>query len=970
MIAQLLKPVEYSLNTYHRSNQDTCLINRPIVTEGDWVESGDILADCAASQGGDLALGQNVLVAYMPWEGYNYEDAILISERLVYDDLFTSIHIEKYEVELRESKFGKEKFTRNIPDETSVDLKKLDKNGIIKIGSWVQEGEILVGKITPLNVKQQSPYQKLLYSILMRTPGEATQGGNNFQFRDSSLRAPKGIKAKVIEVKIFGDLKSFSASKVRRAKPSPQGILKNYSFLSLKRGIRSIRELKLTCFHSLERKASILESKDKQLSNRFKTSPVSSSGRYGYVCGSADSMDLCSDGLILATPQEPNQKDLTKPVKPKESIAVLDLKPGLMLSLTPAPVNMVKSVVLSSSPRSVFRIRNLVKLIRVIPKGGFLKLVSFGFPQSNFRKQKALNFSDIWRSYSGNSVYKGSVGPLDPVYSFLGNKPSLPAFKVWNKNFSELKTNEKKRKCKVSKNDSLTINLSPSALCFVSSPSPLRSSVAYGHTKPVKPSLLASLPLCQALGPSLWKETLDPEESGEASNLIPRISGLCSSSPFGLRRVFNQGSKGIMGESLPTSSGVKLKPNPPVRGMSSRRVNALASCLSSPAYVDPTGRLGSSGEHKPIQDPKGLGWFGLGPSLSMTQKSLKRAPYLILTQRQARLQVQSTKLCPTGKDPEGQQSTKPCLPEGQPVVRSRWDQPEDQLPNQSPSKRVKSYKLKRSFSGEIKGPIWIYLADKRRLQVGDKIAGRHGNKGIVSQIFPRQDMPYILDGTPIDIVLNPLGVPSRMNVGQIYECLLGLAGKHLGENFKIQPFDEVFGAEASRSLTFSKLYEARKKTGKQWLFDSTSPGKMRIFDGRSGDCFDQAITVGYAYILKLVHMADDKIHARSTGPYSLVTQQPLRGRSKQGGQRVGEMEVWALEGYGAAFTLLEMLTIKSDDMTGRMSLWSKLCLNKEISIGTPESFKVLICELQAICLDIGLFANVFDSLPRKGYGSV
>ena len=237
------------------------------------------------------------------------------------------------------------------------------------------------------------------------------------------------------------------------------------------------------------------------------------------------------------------------------------------------------------------------------------------------------------------------------------------------------------------------------------------------------------------------------------------------------------------------------------------------------------------------------------------------------------------------------------------------------------------------------------------------MAGRHGNKGIVSQILPREDMPYLPDGTPLDMVLNPLGVPSRMNVGQIYECLLGFAGKYLGEHFKVFPFDEMYGPEASRSFVYSKLYEARMKTGLDWLYNPNNPGKIRLYDGRTGESFDQAITVGDSYILRLVHMVDDKIHARSTGPYSLVTQQPLRGRSKQGGQRLGEMEVWALEGYGAAFTLLEMLTIKSDDMTGRMTLWSNLILNKDISIGTPESFKVLVCELQALCLDIGLFRS-------------
>lgn len=248
--------------------------------------------------------------------------------------------------------------------------------------------------------------------------------------------------------------------------------------------------------------------------------------------------------------------------------------------------------------------------------------------------------------------------------------------------------------------------------------------------------------------------------------------------------------------------------------------------------------------------------------------------------------------------------------------------------------------------------IHVYVAEKHIIQVGDKIAGRHGNKGIISQILPVQDMPYLPDGTPLDLVLNPLGVPSRMNVGQIFECLLGLAGAYLGQNYKIQPFDELYGCEASRSLVYSKLYEARIKTGQDWLFNPNSPGKVRLFDGRTGQCFKQPITVGCSYILKLVHQVDDKIHARSTGPYSLVTQQPLRGRSKQGGQRVGEMEVWALEGFGAAYILQELLTMKSDSMHGREQVSHSILYNNPMEMGTPESFKVLIRELQSVCLDI------------------
>jgi DNA-directed RNA polymerase subunit beta len=500
--------LEYNLEAYHRSNQDTCLIHKPAVKEGDWVETGDLLADSASSVGGELAIGHNIIVAYMPWEGYNYEDAILINERLVYDDIYTSIHIERYEISTKDTKLGFEQITREIPDVTQKEISHLDKNGIAKIGSWVEEGDILVGKITPFNVKTLTPQQKLLYKIFDKELSTT---------KDTSLRAPKGIKANVIKVNILG---------------------------------------------------------------RQKLTP------------------------------------------PKASL----------------------------------------KIKKTGAKKGFAK----------------------------------------------------------------------------------------------------------------------------------------------ANNL--------------------EGTNGIL-----FPPGAKERSELEV-------VNSV----------------------KPI------------------------------------------------------------------------------------TKYVPSY-------------VHIYLAEKRKIRVGDKMAGRHGNKGIISRILPRQDMPFLPDGSCVDIVLNPLGVPSRMNVGQIYECLLGLAGRYLGEHYKIPPFDEMYGSDASRSFVLAKLYEARQKTGLKWLFDFNNSGKMRLFDGRTSEFFDQKVTVGIAYVLKLVHMVDDKMHARSTGPYSLVTQQPLRGRSKQGGQRLGEMEVWAIEGYGAAFVLSEMLTIKSDDMTGRQNLWKNLIENKEISLGSPESFKVLVCELQALCLDIGLF---------------
>jgi DNA-directed RNA polymerase subunit beta len=619
------KTMEYSLETFNRSNQDTCLVHRPAVFEGQWVQSGDLLADCASSVGGELALGQNLLIAYMPWEGYNYEDAILISERLVYDDLYTSVHIEKYEIETRETKLGNEEITRNVPDVSPHELSHLDKNGIVKVGSWVEEGDILVGKITPIPKKVQSPYQKLVYTILEK---------DFLTVRDSSLRAPKGIRAKIIKIQLF---KSY---------------LKEMTYARRPKG-----------------------GKNKK-----------------------------TTALSKGTPSPKNHLNQNKPLKIKAGFK------NSKLLLTPGEGKKANSNLTSKKLKKYFKIPFLLKT------NSFILLSA--------KKRIKIN-NNLTNIVTKNHKNLGLLSSIDSLLFSYESKKS-------------------------SKSSSSALN------------------------------------------------------------------------------------------------------------------NKLALSL-------------------------------LGKKQVKKSNTVKKAKKMVLKEK-----------------------TKKSL-----------------------------------FSSGLQ--IHLYLAEKRKVQVGDKLAGRHGNKGIISMILPREDMPYLPDGTPIDMVLNPLGVPSRMNVGQIYECLLGFAGKFLGENYKVFPFDEIYGPEASRSFVYSKLNQARLKTGSNWIFNPATPGKLRLYDGRTGDCFDQAITVGQAYILRLVHMVDDKIHARSTGPYSLVTQQPLRGRSKQGGQRLGEMEVWALEGYGAAFTLLEMLTIKSDDMTGRMTLWSNLILNSEISIGTPESFKVLICELQALCLDIGLF---------------
>nr|AYQ95069.1 RNA polymerase beta subunit protein b [Protosiphon botryoides] len=690
------KKEEYLLETFKRSNQDTCLTHKPAVVEGTWVQSGDLLTDCASSVGGELSLGQNLLIAYMPWEGYNFEDAILISERLVMDDLYTSVHIERYELQTQKTKLGAEEITRNIPDASEKELAHLDSFGVVKLGSWVEEGDILVGKITPINKKKISPYQKLLYTILEKQVQP---------IKDSSLRAPKGIKAKVIDIKYF-------------LKPS-------FSFTTIK------KENKNSIF-----KKQTDTSTSKKLS-QSSPSPLLRNQREGAPAEAKININKVGGERTI------KKKKVGKSVKTKDE--------------------------------------------------QFFKKINLMFVK-NKQTNKGFNTRYTLLRY----LWLKSIAKKK-TYSFR-------TFKTQNLDFDFL----------------LRTSLFKSRLQYnFNSFNPNGSGLGLGHS--TKSPLLSFAPT--------------------KSEGLKTAEAKMQKQKFGF-------------------------------------------------FVE-----NRKGKRSSFAKEKAMSLKGRVKKLALSEFEVKQ--------------------------------------------------------------RKKSLILKNIET------IHIYLAEKRKIQVGDKMAGRHGNKGIVSQILPIQDMPYLPDGTPIDMVLNPLGVPSRMNVGQIYECLLGLAGRFLGENYKVSAFDEIYGSEASRSFVFNKLYEARTKTGFKWLFDPNSPGKIRLFDGRNGECFDQKVTVGQAYILRLVHMVDDKIHSRSTGPYSLVTQQPLRGRSKQGGQRLGEMEVWALEGYGAAFTLLEMLTIKSDDMTGRMTLWSNLILNKDISIGTPESFKVLVCELQALCLDIGLFRNIESNNPNS-----
>ena len=673
---KLLKvKLNYKCDPFYRSNQDTYLVHRPIVQQGQWVESGDILADNSTSYQGELSIGQNILIGYLPWEGYNFEDAVLINKRLVYDDIFTSLHIERYETEIRDTQFGSEELTSKLNEKKSFNY--LNSNGIVKLGTWVEEGDILVGKISPIGQKKLSAYEKLLYDII---------GKSIPKTKDTSLRVPLGIKGRIVHIELI----------------------------------------------------------EKEISSNLDT--------------------LDNNSLL---------KNNEKIIKNKNFF-----------------------------------------IYKFLKKRNFYLKDNFKLSKLNIEKLN-LFFSKLLKNKKSNNKIK--------KYFYLNN------FYNFYYKTNDIKNNKK-------------LKLSTNIENFLLKQKKFNNKIKYKKRKRI---------LLFPFFNILEKNKLNNYEKIKYLKIFHNslLLNKLKNKDFFNKKIFYF--------------------------LKNKNPNFVITSLYN--FI-----------------------FKIG---------FKKSNYL--------------------------------------------------LSNNSYNIKNEDNKVKK-----IK-KVHIYIAQKRKIQVGDKIAGRHGNKGIISNILSSEDMPYLPDGSPLDLVLNPLGVPSRMNVGQIFECLLGLAGTYLGQCYKIQPFDEIYGSEASRSLVYSKLYEARIKTGQYWLFNPNFPGKIRLFDGRTGECFEQPSTIGKAYILKLIHQVDEKIHARSTGPYSLITQQPLRGRSKQGGQRVGEMEVWALEGFGASYILQELLTIKSDDIEGRNKLTKSIINNKSIKCGTPESFKVLIRELQALCLDISIYKIASTGKPEK-----
>ncbi|MBN1492539.1 MAG: DNA-directed RNA polymerase subunit beta [Candidatus Omnitrophica bacterium] len=561
----IIDDMSYKLKKFERSNAGTCLNQRPIVSVGQKVKRGEIVADGAATKDGQLALGRNILVAFLPWRGYNFEDAIVVSQKLIREDTYTSIHIDEFEIEARDTKLGNEEITRDIPNVSEEALKNLDDEGIVRIGAEVKPGDILVGKVSPKSETELSPEEKLLRAIFGEKAGDV---------RDASLTVPPGVEGIVVDVKVF-------ARKETKAKTREEK----------RQELKEIDEIK----KSYQQRIDVLRRE------RFNKLSALLLGRKI----SENLVDEVLGDILIKANTRIDKKDLKKLEKCDWESIRIDEDPALE--------------------------ENIRRMARV------------------------------------------------------------------------------------------------------------------------------------------WSDEIDELVEGRA-------------------REIDRAKKG------------------------------------------------------------------------------------------------------------------------------------DELP-----------------PGVIKRVV-VYVVSKKKLQVGDKMAGRHGNKGVIAKILPEEDMPFLEDGTPVEIILNPLGVPSRMNVGQILETHLGWAAKALG----YQAITPVFSSLSE--------HEIKKELHKAGLPED---GKAILFDGKTGNRFDQRVTCGFIYMLKLNHLADDKIHARSIGPYSLVTQQPLGGKAQFGGQRFGEMEVWALEAYGASYALQELLTVKSDDVIGRTKVYEAIVKGENaLHPGTPESFNVLVKELQSLALDV------------------
>ena len=876
----------YKLQTFKRSNSGTCIHQRPIVAVGDTVEADQVIVDGTSTESGELALGRNILCAYMPWGGHNYEDSILISETLIKEDTFTSIHIEEFEVEARETKVGPEEITRDIPNISEQRLTQLDEEGIIRVGSVVGAGSILVGKITPKGESEYGPEEKLLRAIF----GEKVK-----EVRDASTYVRPGVEGVVIDVKVF----SRKPDATSRRGSWSQGD----SGLSMADNLRYESKRKEIEETGREQIASIRRRKIEEIRKTL------------IGCELADSLYTVNGADSKANP---------KPFANAGDTLTAEILDAYISGFTAEEYHTVTEDASTEAftAEACYKVTDVPESIPTI----------------------VVNPSD-------------SSEVINEVQGYFGEvcKPLLGSTEPFLREAEPMNEQVENADVVLQGSDDSVIAV---AVCEDARDDDVDAEDGY-QSERLTEMLTATgarfgiLAIEGASGPDNWDfyelvdgAVLQPCERSEFESEVAAQLETTGCPVVETQRLneaewadFSQSYPGLQAELFWQIKEVFEPACPLTEGQEISDTDYLRVSRDFPAHpiaagqqltADELASLSRTVKHletdavwhvTAVFDPKctlSVGTYVSDADYQQARKSCSLSfSDIHVTDANAREHIQRVEEMAQGR------------------ITIYTEEKERALQQLEMGDELKPGVIKR---------VKVYVASKRPISVGDKMAGRYGNKGVVAKILPAEDMPYLPDGTPVELVLNPLGVPSRMNVGQILEIHLGWACHELGIRVESPVFDGATETEIFEMLGKTDLPERSKQTGKSILFD-----------GRTGEPFAQEVTVGHVYFLKLNHLVADKMHARSTGPYSLVTQQPLGGKAQHGGQRLGEMEVWALEAYGAAHTLQEMLTLKSDDVLGRREIYESVVkgLNPDPP-GTPESFKVLVRELQTLGLHVSL----------------
>ena len=897
----------YKLQTFKRSNSGTCIHQRPIVAVGDKVEAGQPIVDGTSTDNGELALGRNILCAYMPWGGHNYEDSILISETLIKEDTFTSIHIEEFEVEARETKVGPEEITRDIPNVSEQRLSQLDEEGIIRVGSVVKAGSILVGKITPKGESEYGPEEKLLRAIF----GEKVK-----EVRDASTYVRPGVEGVVIDVKVF--------SRKPDGAQRRGNWMQDDSGLSMADGLRYESKRKEIEEHWREQTASIRRRKVEEIRNTLigceLVDPL-------YAVNVSEPFANAGDSLtaeVLDAYISGFTADEYWTVTEDAAAEAFAAEPRYRIKHTPEPV-------LTLATRTPDALAE--------GEGGAPN------PSTEDEDFEAIGISAV-----------ASPETVSAMEAYLSEvcKPILEDRQLHLREAEALSAQAKHADVSLLGYDGNVVAIA----MHKNTDTDADDSEGKPETELLKEALTATnarfgILLTEDLEPDNWNfyklldnTVLETQERSEFEQSVvaqlqtaesPVVEGQELTETEWTR--YNEIYPDLQTEQFWQITEVFDAECPLIEGQTFSDADYKEACIEYPARLVEAGRQLTAEERETLTktakdlktestwhitavfDPKCTLSVGEYASDADYQKARKAHVLsfsdINVTDAEAKEHIQRVEEMAQGR------------------ITAYTNEKEQALKQLEMGDELKPGVIKR---------VKVYVASKRPISIGDKMAGRYGNKGVVAKILPAEDMPYLPDGTPVELVLNPLGVPSRMNVGQILEIHLGWACHELGIRVASPVFDGATEKEVFEELGKTTLPERSKRTGKSILFD-----------GRTGEPFAQEVTVGYVYFLKLNHLVADKMHARSTGPYSLVTQQPLGGKAQHGGQRLGEMEVWALEAYGAAHTLQEMLTLKSDDVLGRREIYESVVkgLNPDPP-GTPESFKVLVRELQTLGLHVSL----------------